>query len=198
MAEINRDVATAIKPPSPDRELLSCLELIFGWLLLLEQAWLARDRSRSSLGRWYHSSLINGGYPAGPPILSLFLFVEKSRREREREFLLSVLKIYLSRSLNNNSRVKYSSQDLFHFLCIAIKNFIHKIIIEGIIIFSSTFGRIELQSGRIWTICKLEPKKRLKLLSGENCEDEGESFTEWKKVSPSPPRFHRVPLIVFH
>lgn len=186
MAEINRDVATAIKPPSPDRELLSCLELIFGWLLLLEQAWLARDRSRSSLGRWYHSSLINGGYPAGPPILSLFLFVEKSRREREREFLLSVLKIYLSRSLNNNSRVKYSSQDLFHFLCIAIKNFIHKIIIEGIIIFSSTFGRIELQSGRIW-ICKLEPKKRLKLLSRENCEDEGESFTERKKASPPFP-----------
>lgn len=111
------------------------------------------------------------------PRFSLSFSLWKNLDEREREFLLSVLKIYLSRSLNNNSRVKYSSQDLFHFLCIAIKNFIHKIIIEGIIIFSSTFGRIELQSGRIW-ICKLEPKKRLKLLSGENCEDEGESFTE--------------------
>lgn len=121
------------------------------------------------------------------PRFSLSFSLWKNLDEREREFLLSVLKIYLSRSLNNNSRVKYSSQDLFHFLCIAIKNFIHKIIIEGIIIFSSTFGRIELQSGRIWTICKLEPKKRLKLLSGENCEDEGISFTERKKASPSPP-----------
>lgn len=52
MAEIDRDVAgypaTVIKPPPPDRELLSCLELIFGWLLLLEQAWLARiDRDQA-------------------------------------------------------------------------------------------------------------------------------------------------------
>lgn len=97
MAEINRDVAgylaTTIKPSSPNRELLSCLELIFGWLLLLEEAWLARlDRDQAldadTIQAWLmaatHRRILRGFLP---PSLSLWKMWGGKLSQRERIFL---------------------------------------------------------------------------------------------------------------
>lgn len=98
MAEINRDVAgylaTTIKPSSPNRELLSCLELIFGWLLLLEEAWLARlDRDQAldadTIQAWLmaatHRRILRGFHL--PPSLSLWKMWGGKLSQRERIFL---------------------------------------------------------------------------------------------------------------
>lgn len=99
MAEIDRDVAgypaTVIKPPPPDPRIIILPGINLRLVTLVRAGLISPDRSRSSLGRWYHSSLINGGYPSGPPILrpSLSLSLSKWREvnhpisQRERIFL---------------------------------------------------------------------------------------------------------------
>lgn len=117
VSEINRDVAG--HKASFSRSRIIILPGINLRLVTLVRAGLiSPDRSRSSLGRWYHSSLINGGYPAGPRILSPSLSLSswkmgggKSSRLSTRErILLSRASIKNCRNLsfsNNNSRLLF-------------------------------------------------------------------------------------------
>lgn len=118
VSEINRDVAG--HKASFSRSRIIILPGINLRLVTLVRAGLiSPDRSRSSLGRWYYSSLINGGYPAGPRILSPSLSLSPrgkwgevnhlvSQREREFYFLARLLKNCRNLSFsNNNSRLLF-------------------------------------------------------------------------------------------